>query len=87
MGGEVHPSVKSAAQGSLGNCLLSADCVAAVFNIQPIIENSLPTAEGIAVDWIGGNIYWVSRFCGFSFATKLNKSAWSVDRWRALLIR
>ncbi|OQV21780.1 Prolow-density lipoprotein receptor-related protein 1 [Hypsibius exemplaris] len=32
---------------------------AAVFDVKQVVENSLPTAEGIAVDWIGRNLYWV----------------------------
>jgi integrin beta 2 len=28
-------------------------------DIRPIVENGLKTAEGLAVDWIGGNLYWV----------------------------
>ena len=28
-------------------------------NVIPIVEHGLSTAEGLAVDWIGDNIYWV----------------------------
>nr|XP_054758968.1 low-density lipoprotein receptor-related protein 1-like [Lytechinus pictus] len=28
-------------------------------NIEPVIEAGLATCEGLAVDWIGGNLYWV----------------------------
>jgi low-density lipoprotein receptor-related protein 1 (alpha-2-macroglobulin receptor) len=30
-----------------------------ITDIQAIIENGLSTAEGLAVDWIGENLYWV----------------------------
>lgn len=30
-----------------------------LFDIKEIISTGLPTAEGIAVDWIGDHIYWV----------------------------
>ena len=30
-----------------------------LINIQPIVETGLSTAEGLAVDWIGQNLYWV----------------------------
>ena len=30
-----------------------------ITDIEPIVENGLGTAEGLAVDWIGQNIYWV----------------------------
>ncbi len=33
--------------------------VSAVTNIKPIINIGLATTEGLAVDWIGHNIYWV----------------------------
>ena len=28
-------------------------------DIQRIVDVGLATTEGVAVDWIGGNIYWV----------------------------
>lgn len=31
----------------------------AIIEIEAIIENGLGTAEGLAIDWIAGNIYWV----------------------------
>lgn len=31
----------------------------AVTKIEPIIEFGLATTEGVAVDWIADNIYWV----------------------------
>ena len=30
-----------------------------ITDITAIVENGLGTAEGLAVDWIGQNIYWV----------------------------
>ena len=30
-----------------------------ITEIEAIIENGLGTAEGLAVDWVGENIYWV----------------------------
>lgn len=38
---------------------VSVGCVLAVTNIQPIIDVGLATTEGLAIDWIGENIYWV----------------------------
>ena len=31
----------------------------ALTNIVPIVTSGLATTEGVAVDWIGENIYWV----------------------------
>lgn len=28
-------------------------------NVEPVVQTGLSTAEGLAVDWIGGNLYWV----------------------------
>lgn len=28
-------------------------------NIEVVVQNGLATAEGLAVDWIGRNLYWV----------------------------
>ena len=28
-------------------------------NIKVVVDSGLATAEGLAVDWVGGNIYWV----------------------------
>jgi low-density lipoprotein receptor-related protein 1 (alpha-2-macroglobulin receptor) len=48
-------------------------------DIRPIVENGLKTAEGLAVDWIGGNLYWVesdldqvSMFLNFFWLYLLN---------------
>ena len=28
-------------------------------NIKVVVDAGLATAEGLAVDWVGGNLYWV----------------------------
>lgn len=33
--------------------------IAGLTNITVVVTNGLPTAEGLAVDWIGDHIYWV----------------------------
>ena len=30
-----------------------------MINIDPVIEAGLATTEGLAIDWVGKNIYWV----------------------------
>ena len=30
-----------------------------MINIVPVIEAGLATTEGLAIDWVGKNIYWV----------------------------
>lgn len=34
-------------------------CLLGLRNIEPVIEAGLATCEGLAVDWIAGNLYWV----------------------------
>lgn len=33
--------------------------IAALTNIEVVVQTGLATAEGLAVDWIGENLYWV----------------------------
>lgn len=35
----------------------------ALGNIEVVVSTGLSTAEGLAVDWIGENLYWVSGYC------------------------
>ncbi|XP_074662760.1 prolow-density lipoprotein receptor-related protein 1-like isoform X2 [Tubulanus polymorphus] len=42
--------------------------------ITPIIERGLAMAEGLAIDWIGNNIYWVESHIDQIEAAKLNGS-------------
>ncbi|XP_055345561.1 prolow-density lipoprotein receptor-related protein 1-like [Paramacrobiotus metropolitanus] len=44
----------------------------AVFNIQTVVENSIPTAEGIAVDYVAKNLYWVESTLDQIEVSKLN---------------
>ena len=43
-------------------------------DIRPIVENGLTTAEGLAVDWIGGNLYWVESDLDQIEVSRLNGS-------------
>ena len=43
-------------------------------NIEVIVQIGLATAEGLAVDWIGGNIYWVESNLDQIEVAKLNGS-------------
>lgn len=33
--------------------------LAALSNITVVVQQGLSTAEGLAVDWVGENLYWV----------------------------
>ncbi|XP_065167955.1 low-density lipoprotein receptor-related protein 1 [Atheta coriaria] len=43
-------------------------------NIEPVIQTGLATAEGLAVDWIGENLYWVESNLDQIEVAKLNGS-------------
>ena len=45
------------ADDSIYSASLTPD--ASLSNIQTVVHSSLTTAEGLAVDWIGGNLYWI----------------------------
>ncbi len=45
-----------------------------LINIKVVIQNGLSTAEGLAIDWIGGNIYWVESNLDQIEVAKLNGS-------------
>lgn len=42
-----------------GHNLQCSYVFAAITDIKPIIDVGLATTEGLAIDWIAGNIYWV----------------------------
>ncbi|XP_059139258.1 prolow-density lipoprotein receptor-related protein 1-like [Physella acuta] len=46
-----------------------------VSKIEPIVENGLATTEGIAVDWIANNIYWVESSLDQIEVAKLDGSS------------
>ena len=39
-----------------------------------VVQTGLATAEGLAVDWIGGNLYWVESNLDQIEVSKLNGS-------------
>jgi len=41
------------------NYLIILNRILALINIEVVIQTGLATAEGLAVDWIGENLYWV----------------------------
>ncbi|KAK6630731.1 hypothetical protein RUM44_002900 [Polyplax serrata] len=43
-------------------------------NIEVVVQTGLATAEGLAVDWIGGNLYWVESNLDQIEVSKLNGS-------------
>jgi len=46
----------------------------ALINIEVVIQTGLATAEGLAVDWIGENLYWVESNLDQIEVAKLNGS-------------
>ena len=46
----------------------------ALINIEIVIQTGLATAEGLAVDWIGENLYWVESNLDQIEVAKLNGS-------------
>ena len=49
-------------------------CISALINIEVVIKTGLQTAEGLAVDWIGENLYWVESNFDQIEVAKLNGS-------------
>ncbi|XP_017777455.1 PREDICTED: low-density lipoprotein receptor-related protein 1 [Nicrophorus vespilloides] len=43
-------------------------------NIEPVVQSGLATAEGLAVDWIGENLYWVESNLDQIEVARLNGS-------------
>lgn len=43
-------------------------------NIEVVVQTGLSTAEGLAVDWIGKNLYWVESNLDQIEVAKLNGS-------------
>lgn len=46
----------------------------ALANIEVVVQTGLATAEGLAVDWIGKNLYWVESNLDQIEVAKLNGS-------------
>jgi len=46
----------------------------ALSNIEVVVQTGLSTAEGLAVDWIGQNLYWVESNLDQIEVAKLNGS-------------
>lgn len=46
----------------------------ALTNIEVVVQTGLATAEGLAVDWIGENLYWVESNLDQIEVAKLNGS-------------
>jgi hypothetical protein len=47
---------------------------AALSNIEVVVQTGLATAEGLAVDWIGENLYWVESNLDQIEVARLNGS-------------
>lgn len=47
-------------------------CLAALTSFEVVIQYGLATPEGLAVDWIAGNIYWVESNLDQIEVAKLN---------------
>ena len=43
-------------------------------NIRAVVHSGLSTAEGLAVDWVGGNLYWIQSGLDQIEVAKLNGS-------------
>jgi low-density lipoprotein receptor-related protein 1 (alpha-2-macroglobulin receptor) len=43
-------------------------------DVAPVVENGLASTEGMAVDWIGGNLYWIQSGLDQIEVSKLNGS-------------
>jgi integrin beta 2 len=78
------------ADDSIYSATLSAD--ASLSNIDTVVHSSLTTAEGLAVDWIGGNLYWIQSSLDQIEVSRLNGSfrqtliAGRMERPRALAL-
>lgn len=48
--------------------------IAALGNIEVVVQTGLATAEGLAVDWIGENLYWVESNLDQIEVARLNGS-------------
>jgi integrin beta 2 len=46
----------------------------ALSNIEVVVQTGLATAEGLAVDWIGENLYWVESNLDQIEVARLNGS-------------
>ena len=78
------------ADDSIYSASLSSD--ASMSNIKVVVHSSLTSAEGLAVDWIGGNLYWIQSNLDQIEVSKLNGSfrqtliAGRMERPRALAL-
>ena len=43
-------------------------------NIRAVVHSGLSTAEGLAVDWVGGNLYWIQSGLDQIEVAKINGS-------------
>ena len=43
-------------------------------NIRSVVHSGLSTAEGLAVDWVGGNLYWIQSGLDQIDVAKINGS-------------
>ena len=43
-------------------------------NIRSVVHSGLSTAEGLAVDWVGGNLYWIQSGLDQIEVAKINGS-------------
>lgn len=50
------------------------DLLTALSNIEVVVQTGLATAEGLAVDWIGENLYWVESNLDQIEVARLNGS-------------
>ncbi len=61
-------------------CPLSVGGVSALIDVKVIVEQGIATAEGLAVDWLAQNLYWVDSTLDQIEVAKLD------GRWRATVV-
>ncbi len=55
-------------------------CITGLRNIKTVVDSGLATAEGLAVDWIGSNIYWVESHLDQIEVAKLSENHTTINR-------
>lgn len=55
-------------------CCVTDICFPALSNIEVVVQTGLATAEGLAVDWIAQNLYWVESNLDQIEVARLNGS-------------